>query len=162
MAQFKDNTGRAWPIVVDVGAVKRVRSLCGVNLLDAGDPKSDTMAKLVGDFVTLIDVITVICQPDAEKNNLSDEEFGKLLRGDAIAEAADALLEAITDFFPQPQKGLLLKVIAKSKQVQQAQKIAAEKAGEQIDALDPNDLLAKLSTQSAGSSPGVSASTLSI
>ena len=32
MKSFTDNTGRAWLVNVNVGTIKRVRALCGVDL----------------------------------------------------------------------------------------------------------------------------------
>ena len=34
MRIFKDNAGRTWTVSVDVAAVKRARSLAGVDMLD--------------------------------------------------------------------------------------------------------------------------------
>lgn len=162
MAQFTDNSGRAWSIVVNVGTVKRVRELCGVNLLDAGDPKSDTLNRLAEDAVLLIDVLWACVKPEAEKQGVSNDSFCDSIVGEPISYGAAALLEAIKDFFPQPRKGLMEKLIAKGKEVQAAQMRAAVTAGEEVDRLNANELLATLSTPSAGASPGVSVSTLTI
>ena len=41
----------------------------------------------------------------AEKQKISDEDFGRGLGGDAIDSATTALLEELVDFFPQRRRG---------------------------------------------------------
>ena len=49
MKTFTDNTGRVWMLAVNVGAIKRVRALCGVDLnsIIELDEKNKPSAKLL-------------------------------------------------------------------------------------------------------------------
>ena len=130
MKCFKDNQNRTWTIVVNVAAVKRVRSLLEINLLDVvkldkdDKPNVELLEKLAEDPVLLCDVIYCICKPDADAQNISDEDFGMAMGGDAIEHATTALLEELVDFFPEAKRLVLRKLMNAGEKV----KIQMEKA----------------------------------
>ena len=117
MKVFKDNQNRPWTIVVNVATVKRVRSLLDINLLDVvkldkkDRPNVDLLEQLASDPVLLCDVIYCICKPDADLQNISDEDFGTAMGGDAIEHASTALLEELVDFFPEAKRLVLRKLM---------------------------------------------------
>ena len=117
MKVFKDNQNRPWTIVVNVATVKRVRSLLDINLLDVvkldkkDKPNIDLLEQLARDPVLLCDVIYCICKPDADAQNISDEDFGMAMSGDAIEHATTALLEELVDFFPEAKRLVLRKLM---------------------------------------------------
>ena len=113
MKTFTDHTGRTWSIAINVGAVKRVRSVLDVNLLDAVE--GTLIERLVSDPVLLCDVIFVLCQQEAEARGITDEQFGQAMAGDAIDSATSALLEELVDFFPSGKRQVLTKALAKLK-----------------------------------------------
>jgi hypothetical protein len=117
MKCFKDNQNRNWTIVVNVAAVKRVRSLLEINLLDVvkldekNRPNVDLLEQLASDPILLCDVIYCICKPEADTQNISDEDFGMAMSGDAIEHATTALLEELVDFFPEAKRLVLRKLM---------------------------------------------------
>jgi len=130
MKVFKDNQNRPWTIVVNVAAVKRVRSLLEINLLDVvkldekNRPNVDLLEQLASDPVLLCDVIYCICKPEADTQQISDEDFGAAMGGDAIEHATTALLEELVDFFPEAKRLVLRKLMNAGEKV----KIRMEKA----------------------------------
>jgi hypothetical protein len=157
MQTFTDNAGRTWTIAITVDAVKRVKSLLSVNLMEAVE--GHLLEKLVADPVLLCDVIYAICKPEADAKIISDEEFGRAMAGDAIDLGTQALLEELCDFFPQGRRKLLRKALEKLKRLETLALAAAET---RLD--DPaleKRLLQELSdtTASAGSLAEPSAST---
>lgn len=156
MRQFKDENGRPWTISINVGSVKRVRGLVGLDLLDL---KTGTVLQsLAEDPVVLGDVLWVLCQEEAEKNNIGELDFAAALAGDALTAATDCLLEEIADFFPRPQREVLRKLLAKGKIVQerQAQQLAAaaDKAMEEMEAQVTSGVSSTSVQESSESSPG--------
>ncbi|MGE4157611.1 MAG: hypothetical protein AB7F75_00775 [Planctomycetota bacterium] len=125
MKTFKDNAGRTWTVTVNVDAIKRVRSLLDVNLLDAVDGK--LLERLVTDPVLLCDVIYCVCKPEADAKNIADEDFGRSMAGDAIEHATTALLEELVDFFPLGKRRVLLKALGKLKTLEAKALAVAEK-----------------------------------
>lgn len=124
MHSFKDRDERAWNVELNVAQVRRVRDALGVNLLDVGN--GDMLADLAADPIALCDVLWVLCQQQAEAADITDEQFGRALVGDAIAEATDALLEELVDFFPSPRREVLRRVLSKVKEVDKRLQVRTE------------------------------------
>jgi len=110
MKPFTDKEGREWPVVVNVGAVKRVRDALGVDLLDVA--KGDLLVHLADDPVLLVNVLYVLCRPEADARGVSDEDFGRAMVGGVLDEAASALMKELLDFFPSAQRARALGKLA--------------------------------------------------
>ena len=101
MKQFTDNAGRTWTIAINVDAIKRVKGLLDVNLLEIVE--GTLIERLIRDPVLLCDVVYVVCKPEADEKNVSDEDFGRAMAGDAIEHATKAVLEELVGFSPSPR-----------------------------------------------------------
>jgi hypothetical protein len=118
MHTFADNLGRTWYVTINVTTVRRVRAALDVDLYQLVDDGMQALGKLVADPVRLADVLYVLCQEDAEKQQVSDEDFGRALGGDAITSAAEAFVEELVDFFPDERsRQALRRVIAAGREV---------------------------------------------
>jgi hypothetical protein len=157
MKTFVDNVGRTWTVAIHVDALKRVRALAQVDLMEAVEGK--LLERLTTDPVLLCDVLFALCKPEAQANSVTDEDFGRAMAGDAIEGATTALLEELVDFFPKGRRALLAKALAKMREVESlAQSLAAKR-------LDDPALLEKVRQalegpgDSSGTSPASSAAT---
>jgi len=133
MKQFTDNAGRSWTVEVNVAALKRVKGLAGVDLLEVLD--GTLIERLIRDPVLLCDVLYAACKPEADRLGVSDEEFGRAMAGDAIEAATGALLDEIVSFCPSPRdRAALGRVLA-------ATRTAMDKARDMVEArLDGGEL----------------------
>ena len=116
MHRFTDNEGRTWVVNVNVDAIKRVRSLCNIDLLEAVDGK--IIDKLIADPITLCDCLYVVCKPQADELKVTDEDFGRAMAGDCLEQATQALLEDLVDFFPSRRRQILKQALGKMKTVE--------------------------------------------
>lgn len=116
MKKFIDAQGRYWVVDINVATIKRVKAVAGLNLLEVVD--GELVEQLSSDPILLCDVLYAVCKPQADREEISDEDFGTGLAGDAISEATKALIEALVEFFPEPRRRLLQKAAAKFHQVQ--------------------------------------------
>jgi hypothetical protein len=116
MHRFTDNEGRTWVINVTVDAIKRVRTLCNLDLLEAIDGK--LIERLVTDPITLCDCLYALCKPQADEQKITDEAFGRAMAGDCLEQATEALLEDLVDFFPKRRREILRSALGKLKQVE--------------------------------------------
>ncbi len=98
MKTFKDNAGRDWTVAVNVATVKRLRDLLDVDLMKVVE--GDLIERLYSDPVLLVDVLYVLCKPQADAAGIASEQFGEAMGGDAIELATAALIDGIIDFFP--------------------------------------------------------------
>lgn len=156
MKTFQDNAGRAWTVTINVDAIKRVRTLAKVNLLDVLDDGCKLLAELHDDPVLLVDVLYCVCKPEADTQNVSDEEFGRAMSGDAILQASTALLEELSDFFPNARQRAAMKDLLKKTETVVDRLL--DHAETTIAELDPESV-AQTAIASFGNSPESSAST---
>ena len=135
MKTFTDNTGRPWSVAINVDALKRVKTLLDVNLLEVAEGKvvdgkvvpGGLLERLTSDPILLCDVIYAVCKPEADAKEISDEDFGRAMAGDAIDVATTALLEDLVDFFPQGRRQLLRKALGKLRKLESMAMQAAER-----------------------------------
>ena len=114
--QFTDSRGRAWPVVVNVGALKRCRELAGVDLAETVE--GDLFDRLALDPVLLCDVLAAVCRPEMQSRGVTDEDFAEGLAGDVIDAAANALVQAIVYFFRNRHGGVVAKIASKKAEVE--------------------------------------------
>ena len=112
MRTFKDNAGRTWTISLTVSAVKRVRDLAKIDLLDLANGR--VFERLVADPVTLCDALYAACKPQADLEGITDEEFGEAMAGDAIEHASKALVEELIQFFPNARERAALSRVVRT------------------------------------------------
>lgn len=132
MPTFKDNQGREWPVEINVAAVKRVRRLLDVDLLQIYEGK--LLDQLATDPILLVDVLYVLCKPEADARSVSDEDFGRAMAGDAIDAASRAFQESIVLFHRSP------KVRANLGRVVEAQERALDQVADQVSQRLDEDL----------------------
>jgi len=161
MKAFTDSQGRTWPVVINVSAIKRVRDILGVDLLDVAN--GDLLARLADDPCVLVDVLYVLCKPDADAKGVTDEDFGRGMVGGVLDEASSALMKELLDFFPSAQRARALAKMLRKMEEQQA---AATEAAEMLKPLVEAEATAETPRQeagrlgdSSGNSPAPSAST---
>ncbi len=165
MKTFTDNAGRCWTIAINVDAIKRVRGLLGINLLEVIE--GALIEHLMRDPVLLCDVVYAVCKPEADSQGVSDEEFGRAMAGDAIEHATKALLDELVLFSPSPRdRANLQRVLAATWRVmdrardQIEQQLTNENIDRQIEqVLQTVSDSSGAAPGSSGSPPGPSPST---
>ena len=80
--------------------------------------------RLASDPVLLVDVLYAVCKPEADAQNVSDEDFGRAMAGDAIEHATTALLDEVIDFFPQAKRKVFNKILGASRRFEAKSKEA--------------------------------------
>ena len=113
MRIFKDTAGRSWSLAINVDAIKRVRSMANVDLLDV-----TCVDRLTGDPVLLCDVLYALLKSDADAAKVTDIDFGRAMGGDTLDAATTAFLEELADFFPRPRRQVLSLALEKARAVE--------------------------------------------
>ena len=136
MQYVKDVNNFQWEIKVNVNTLKRIKALCGVDLMElisvnekTGEMNTELLERFSSDPILLVDVLYATCKPQADEKNMTDEQFAEVWAGDQIETAVNALMEEIINFFPEAKRKLWQKI-------NQASKITAQK--------EQNELLEKL------------------
>jgi len=108
MAKFVDAERETWIVRVDVAVQRRVKELAEFDI--RGLQSGHEFVELATDSSKLVAVLYAVCLPQIKDRALSEEQFASRFAGDVLEEAADALLEAIIDFFPKSQRAALAKL----------------------------------------------------
>ena len=149
MKTFTDNADRSWNVEINVAAVKRVRDLANVDLLEIVEGK--LIERLIRDPILLCDIVYAVCKPQADDRDVTDEEFGRSMAGDAIEHATSALLEELVSFCPSPRdrKNLGRVLEATNRVMDKARDLVEQK-------LDSGELerIAEQALETAGDSSG--------
>lgn len=113
MATFKAGV-RDWIVALDGPTIRRIRQqfeipgpngeLIPLDLIGADGRAYDAM---IEDPTLLVDVLWALCQKQADGLKIDAEQFGQMLVGDPIDEAARAMKEAILDFSPSQRRKLV-------------------------------------------------------
>ncbi len=162
MHTFTDNAGRVWTVAIHAAAIKRVQGLLQVNLYKLIDENFKGLGELLGNIVQLVDVLYCLCKEEADARNVTDEDFGRALGGDALHRAIEAFLEELIDFFPDPRaRSNLRKLLAEGKKVRGRMMDRAEQVLASFDAdREANKLLRSfgIAPESSESTPAPSPS----
>ena len=137
MAQFEDRLGRKWQIEINVATVKRVAKRIDVNIANLVQDDMKPLADLMSDIVRMVDVIYVLCEPQCEREGISEEQFASGIAGETIQRAIDTFMEELADFFPNRQGQLLRKMTTQGERLSLAM---TEKALEKIDEVTESTL----------------------
>jgi len=130
MAEFKDAKGDDWDVVINGATIKRILDHLKVDLgrpLEAAGGSMPLLTRLDTEIALLVDVIYVVCLPQADQREIEDVEFAERLDGEALYAAHEALLEALTDFFQSRRRPETVRAIGiQRKTVARAVKLAEE------------------------------------
>lgn len=123
MEEFKDNTGRLWRLSINVRRIKEIRDELKIDLLDFKIDENDKesipeLFEQLSDAVALVDTLWILCRVQAKEREVTDEQFGALLTGDAIEEASDKFLEELANFFPKSRGDHLRTMFGMVKQIE--------------------------------------------
>jgi uncharacterized protein YdaU (DUF1376 family) len=165
MAKFKTLDGKEWVVEVTYLTVKRVRDLCGVNVLDICNLDKESLSGWVADDLKVLEVICAVVRPQLAAIDMADDEFFAVCDGQVLKEAVERLVDQVSDFFQEPRKGLVKKVIAKLRETERKMEAQAKRAIEQVlsqcdfeEALKTHGSSGSTSPASPESPPGASPS----
>jgi len=141
---------------MNLGAVKRLKGLLGVDLLALAEGDPPLLTRLAMDVILLCDVIFALLKPQADELGVTDEQFGAALGGDAILSAQKAFYEEMADFFLKLGRGDLARALT----AQQALIVAAvAETQRRLEIIDPEaEVKAIFATRPANKSGGRSTS----
>lgn len=103
MATFSDNKQTKWILDLNVATFEAILSATGIDFLTKPGPSCEEIA---ANPYRLAEVVYVACKAQADALGLEPKTFAALLEGDVLADASDAILEAITYFFQQTRSPL--------------------------------------------------------
>lgn len=123
---WQDREGRKWPTTISVTTIARVKEATGVNLLEIVEGK--LLPRFLDDPLLLVDVLYVVCKPQADERSVSKDAFGDLFVGDVTVEAVQSLVRGLLDFFPSDRRAMIERLWKATERAQgEAVKMATDK-----------------------------------
>lgn len=115
MPSFKAGD-KEYLVVVDGPKIRRIRETCKTDDGKPFDPvarDASGFEALSSDPLLVQDVLWVVCEKQAKENGLNTkDQFDSLLCGECAENAANALIDAVIDFFPPRQRDVLRQMVA--------------------------------------------------
>jgi len=152
MRTFKTKDGAEWTVDVTVGTVKRCLDETGLKLTDLFATDRQVQG-FFSDDVQFCLVLAAVIRPQLEAAGKTTEDFLSVIDGTCIEQAVEALIGEVADFFQEPRKGLLKRMLAKYQAAHA--KVRAEdlaKVETKLEAIDFETLIRQTHTSSASSS----------
>ncbi len=154
MRTFTDNAGRTWTLSLSFGAVKRVRGLLDVNLLELDKGEPPLLTRLGTDPILLVDVIFAVIKPQADGLGVTDEQWAESMGGEAMLAAQKAFYGEVADFTrSQGRPDMAKAALAQHALLERVIAMSEERIGQ----IDLDELANKISGDSSTSLPGSSA-----
>ena len=134
MPEFTDTRGHTWPLAFDYSLARRIKKEAGLDFVNAHDGKA--IEAIYRSDEKLVQVLWLLCQEQAAREQIDEEDFGRGLAGDALGSAIDALQEALVLFSRPANRPVLTQILAKAREAQAAEqelviaKLTSEKVTE--------------------------------
>lgn len=111
---FTDLEGRRWTLVLNVHLAQQIRDSLGLDFLAAEDGKAITAVGQSDE--QLVQVLFALCEPQAEKSEVTPEAFARGLGGDVLEQASDALTGAVMLFTRPARRPVLQGILDRAKE----------------------------------------------
>lgn len=155
MATFYDSEKRPYTLSINLGGVKRVRSVLGVDLMTPYEDNPLVGGRKPVDLVAIIDVIYLLARDDADKHGLTDEQWAAAMGGEQMDAAVAMFYQEWERFFRSLNRPDAAGVIQKTRELMQR---AISEAIKRVEAIDLGKVVAgafgNTSSESAASSAG--------
>lgn len=96
MKSFTDTQGRIWDVCGSLGTFERVKSQCGVDLLDITSTQESL--RQLQDVFTLGRVLYQVCATQCELRGITPEVFAEGFNADVLNEASNAVMDEVIFF----------------------------------------------------------------
>ena len=107
MAIFTDEHKQTWEVRINAPIIEAIREEVDPDFLKNETGESNTMDRLAGDLVLLVQVLTVCCRKEREARGLDGTEFAELIFGDTLDGAVMAIRDAVMSFSPKQTREIL-------------------------------------------------------
>lgn len=151
MAEFTDANDRKWEVFIDIPTVKKLREH-DLDVLNFFSGNMEVFEEVVGDPMKLVDTLWVVCRKQIGERGMDEEDFARGLYGDVLMSAAEALVEGICDFFPDPKRRASLKAVFRK--TKEAESVMMDNAMARVEEMSVEDLVKAMETEFTKTSGG--------
>jgi hypothetical protein len=114
VASFKDANGNEWLIEIDPVNIDQVNSELGVSLYTILDNGMQPLKELLDNRPVFLNLVYILVRDQVQAKQLTDRDFLKGLKGDAMEAMCEAFYIALADFHPKKKRELLMQLMDES------------------------------------------------
>ena len=118
-ARFTDRRQRTWLVELNYALGKHILNVTGLDFINAHDGKA--LVGVLQSDETLVQVLWLFCEEQAETAKVDETEFGRGLDGPTLEAAINALEEAVLNFCRPARRAAIQAVREKAHEVEAAQ-----------------------------------------
>jgi Translation elongation factors (GTPases) len=151
---FIDKQQREWIVEFTIADLKKINARFEINFI--GNLEFE-LRRLMSDPIFLANVLYTVCEKQAKESGVDDESFGRALAGDSLQKGRDALMEAITNFFPsQAEREAVSAIIEYGDKLATALRVRAAEELSEVDVTEMvNQIVGESSTNLQESSESI-------
>jgi hypothetical protein len=157
MTTFTDSKGNKWELALTIGAAKRLRDRCGIDLLKPDSTDQDNLpvlTRIARDIMLQAEAISCLLEREFEKHEIDESEIMDVFDASTLAAAQEAFWSEVQNFFLSLGNTARAELVTKHREVVDA---SIRKATAEIKALNVeaavNGAISMLSQERSGSSP---------
>lgn len=128
MRTYRDAQNHEWTLSIDIATAKRLRAVLQLDINDLTNDNQRDFLQRLADPIFMADVLFVTLRPQADRLNVSDEDFGSAHTLETLETAIEIWWDALLDFFPSRLKEVLQVVVQEARRVGTAAKGMAQRA----------------------------------
>ena len=109
--QYKDTKGQIWTLCINIGHYMALKTKLGIDISESFDNDNNWMAKVAAheNLPLLLEMIDILTAGERESRELSLDQMYEGIDGNVVADATEAMIEAVVLFLPaHKQKALRL------------------------------------------------------
>ncbi len=131
--QYKDTKGQVWTLNVNIGDYLKLKNTLNIDIAESFDNDNNWMAMIAAheNLSLLLSMIDILTAGERDTRGLTLDQMYEGIDGDVVADATEAMIEAVVLFLPaHKRKALRLVVdsvkVGMEKAVEHQEKAAAE------------------------------------
>jgi hypothetical protein len=109
--QYKDTKGQLWTLNINIGHYMAFKTKLGIDISESFDNDNNWMAKVAAheNLPLLLEMIDILTAGERDSRDLTLDQMYEGINGDVVADATEAMIEAVVLFLPaHKQKALRL------------------------------------------------------
>lgn len=114
MASFKDANGNEWLIEIDPVNIDTVNNELGISLYTILDDAMQPLKELIENRPVFLNVVYILVREQVQSKQLSDKDWLRGIKGDAMESMCEAFYVALADFHPKKKRELLMELMSES------------------------------------------------
>ena len=111
--QYKDTKGQVWTLNVNIGDYLNIKNKLGIDIAESFDNDNNWMAVIAAheNLSLLLSMIDILTAGERETRGMTLDQMYEGIDGDIVADATEAMIEAVVLFLPAHKRKALRLIV---------------------------------------------------